>query len=73
MANRYTGKVLRLTDFGICVEIEDEVEGLIYTSEIVKAEEPLKEGDIVWTRIIKTDLEERKIGLSMKNVKRGEE
>jgi len=55
------------------VEIEDEVEGLIYSSEIVKTEEPLKEGDIVWTRIIKIDLEERKIGLSMKNVKRGKE
>ncbi|MDP1758741.1 MAG: 30S ribosomal protein S1 [Thermodesulfovibrionales bacterium] len=73
LGDEVKSKVLRLTDFGIFVEIEDEVEGLIYTSEIVKAEEPLKEGDIVWTRIIKIDLEERKIGLSMKNVKKGAE
>jgi small subunit ribosomal protein S1 len=73
LGDEVKSKALRLTDFGIFVEIENEFEGLIYTSEIVKEEEPLKEGDIVWTRIIKIDLEERKIGLSMKNVKKGEE
>lgn len=62
-------KVLRLTDFGIFVEIEGEVEGLIYSSEAIKTEEPLKEGDTVTTRIIKIDPEEKKIGLSMKNIK----
>jgi len=63
-------RVLRLTDFGIFVEIGGEVEGLIYSSEIVQKEEPLKEGDTLWARIIKVDLGERKIGLSMKNVKK---
>ncbi len=62
-------KVLRLTDFGIFVEIEGEVEGLIYSSEVINTEEPLKEGDTVTTRIIKIDPEEKKIGLSMKNIK----
>jgi small subunit ribosomal protein S1 len=60
--------VLRLTDFGIFVELNEEVEGLIYSSEIVETEEPLKEGDEVMARIIKVDLDNRKIGLSMKNV-----
>ena len=55
-----------MTDFGVFVEIEGEVEGLIYSSEVVKTEEPLKEGDMLLARIIKIDLEERKIGLSMK-------
>jgi len=76
-------KVLRLTDFGIFVEIEGEVEGLIYSSEVVnpvrdfslngiKTDESLKEGDTLLARIIKIDLEERKIGLSMKNLKRAD-
>ncbi len=62
-------KVLKSTDFGIFVEIEGEVEGLIYSSEVLRAEEPLKEGDELIARIIKIDAEDRKIGLSMKNVK----
>lgn len=62
-------KILKFTDFGIFVEIEGEVEGLIYSSEVVKREEPLAEGEEVVARIIKIDVEERKIGLSMKHVK----
>ncbi len=62
-------RVLRLTDFGIFVELNQEVEGLIYASEIVETPESPKEGDEVMARIIKVDLENRKIGLSMKNVK----
>lgn len=62
-------RVLKSTDFGIFAEIEGEVEGLIYSSEVVKQEEPLKEGDEIRARIIKIDVEERKIGLSMKHVK----
>jgi len=62
-------KILRLTDFGIFAEIEGEVEGLIYSSEVVQGEEPLKEGEEVLVRIIKIDTEDRKIGLSMKHVK----
>lgn len=62
-------KILKFSDFGMFVEIEGEVEGLIYSSEVVKSEEPLKEGDEIIARIIKIDIEERKIGLSMKHVK----
>jgi small subunit ribosomal protein S1 len=69
LGDEVKSKVLRLTDFGVFVEIEGNVEGLIYSSEVIKTDEPLKEGEIVLTRIIKLDLEERKIGLSMKNVK----
>ncbi len=75
LGNETKGKVLRITDFGIFVELEGEVEGLVYSSEIVKTttdkpEDSIKEGDEIWVRIIKLDLEERKIGLSMKNIKR---
>lgn len=75
LGSELKGKVLRITDFGIFVELEGGVEGLVYSSEIVKqtsekAENSLKEGDDIWVRIIKVDLDERKIGLSMKNLKR---
>jgi len=72
------GKVLAITDFGIFVELEGGVEGLVYSSEIVKPssgkiEESLNVGDEIYVRIIKVDCEERKIGLSMKNLKKAEE
>lgn len=63
-------RILRITDFGIFVELNEEVEGLIYLSEVVEAPEPRKDGDEIMARIIKVDLENRKIGLSMKNVKK---
>lgn len=69
LGDEVKSRVLRFTDFGIFVEIEEEVEGLIYSSEVVKTEETLKEGDMLLARIIKIDIEERKIGLSMKNIK----
>lgn len=72
------GKVLTITDFGIFVELESGVEGLIYSSEIIrpasgKIEESIKTHDDILVRIIKIDCEERKIGLSMKHIKRAEE
>ncbi len=73
LGNEVRCKVLKLTEYGIFVEIEGGVEGLIYSSEVVKGEdqggEPLKEGDEIFARIIKIDTKERKIGLSMKHVK----
>ena len=68
-----SGKVLRITDFGMFIEMEGGVEGLIYSSEIAQpaggeGEEQIKEGDEIRARIIRIDLEERKIGLSMRHV-----
>jgi small subunit ribosomal protein S1 len=73
LGDEVEGKVLRITEFGIFIELEGGVEGLVYSSEVVqpsKDAEPHREGDVVAARIIKIDLDERKIGLSMKNLKR---
>lgn len=72
LGDEISGRVLKMTDFGIFLEMEGGVEGLIYSSEIVQPEDgaPLKEGDEITARIIRIDTEERKIGLSMRNVKR---
>lgn len=67
----FKGKVLKKTDYGIFVELEDDVEGLIYSSEIDNSKE-VNEGDEIAVRIIKLNLEDRKIGLSMKNLKKAQ-
>ena len=63
-------KLLRKTEYGWFVELKGEVEGLIYSSELVEdSENPCEEGMEIRARIIKVDLDNKKIGLSMKNVK----
>lgn len=70
LGNEISCKLLRKTEYGWFVELEGEVEGLIYSSEVLEdAENSLEEGQELIARIIKVDLENKKIGLSMKNVK----
>ena len=64
-------KVVRITDFGIFVELEEGVEGLIHVSESgveppVRAEDVMKAGDEVSAKVIKVDLADKKIALSIK-------
>ncbi|MDI6891007.1 MAG: 30S ribosomal protein S1 [Thermodesulfovibrionales bacterium] len=76
LGSEVKGKVLMITDFGIFVELEGGVEGLVYSSEIIRptsGKDVIKEGNDILVRIIRIDLDERKIGLSMKNLKRMEE
>ncbi|MCX5721805.1 MAG: 30S ribosomal protein S1 [Nitrospirae bacterium] len=76
--NRYgvgdvaVGKVSKIADFGIFVELDGGVEGLIHISEAgldaqAKLEEKFKLGDEVTAKIIKVDREERKIALSLRD------
>ncbi len=65
------GKVTKITDFGVFVELEGGLEGLIHISETglepsVRMEEKFKVGDEVAAKIIKVDREERKIALSLR-------
>ncbi|HWF59962.1 MAG TPA: 30S ribosomal protein S1 [Nitrospira sp.] len=67
-----TGKVSKVADFGIFIELEGGVEGLIHVSESglessVKLEEKFKLQDDVTAKIIKVDREERKIALSLRD------
>ena len=76
--NRYAvgdvavGKVSKIADFGIFVELDGGVEGLIHISEAgldpqAKLEEKFKLQDEVTAKIIKVDREERKIALSLRD------
>lgn len=67
-----TGKVSKVADFGIFIELDGGVEGLIHVSESglessVKLEEKFKLQDDVTAKIIKVDREERKIALSLRD------
>ena len=58
-------EVVSVTDFGVFVKLEEDLEGLIYTSEIDKdAVSKLKPTDKIKVKVIKVDVEQYKIGLS---------
>ena len=65
------GKVTKITNFGVFIEVLDGLEGLLHVSEISdqpveKPEEVLAIGQEVKVKVINVDYELRKIGLSMK-------
>jgi small subunit ribosomal protein S1 len=67
------GKVTKLTNFGVFVELEPGLEGLLHISElsddkIESPEEVVKVGDDVDVKVLRVDVKDRKIGLSMRNV-----
>lgn len=67
------GKVTKLTNFGVFVELEPNLEGLLHISElsddkIESPEEVVKVGDEVDVKVLRVDAKDRKIGLSMRNV-----
>lgn len=66
-------KITRLVKFGAFAKIDENLEGLIHISEISdkRIEHPkevIKEGDVLTLRIIKIDLDNHKIGLSLRRV-----
>jgi len=69
-----TGTVVNLTDFGIFVEVSDGVEGLVHISEIDstipknKVHDMYPVGAVVKANVIKIDLEERRLGLSISEI-----
>jgi len=74
IGSQHDVKVVKLADFGVFVELEADIEGLIHVSElttdrITKPEEFVKAGDTLKAEIISIDKEARKIGLSSKLVK----
>ncbi|CAN5750550.1 30S ribosomal protein S1 [soil metagenome] len=65
------GKVTKLTNFGVFVELEPGLEGLLHISELAdhkvdSPEEIVKVGDDIEVKILRVDRGERKIGLSRK-------
>ena len=65
------GQVTKITNFGVFVELEDDLEGLLHISELAdqKVDNPqdvVQAGQDVEVKILRVDIEDRKIGLSLK-------
>lgn len=68
-----TGTVTNLTDFGVFIELEEGIEGLVHVSEVSK--EKIKTpvgkfnvGDVITAKVMHINSEERRIGLSIKRL-----
>jgi small subunit ribosomal protein S1 len=64
-----SGFVTKITNFGVFVKLENDLEGLLHISElsdtkIGSPEEVVQPGMKIEVRVIRVDIEERKIGLS---------
>lgn len=60
-------EVVLNSNFGVFVKLEDEIEALVYASEIEKDKAAaLKPGDRLKVKIIKVDVDQMKIGVSAK-------
>jgi small subunit ribosomal protein S1 len=67
------GKVTKLTNFGVFVELEPGLEGLLHITELAdhkveSPEEVVKVGDEVEVKVLRVDAADRKIKLSRKSV-----
>lgn len=76
-AEKYTagsmhrGKVVRTTDFGAFVQLEEGIDGLLHISEISEQRiravtDKVNPGDEVEVRVLGVDIENKKVSLSMK-------
>ena len=78
IGSKIKGKVTSVPDFGVFVRIEEGVEGLIHVSQLSteRVDKPsslFKIGDDVEAEVINVDPAERKIGLSIRALRRTEE
>jgi len=73
-----TGTVTNVTDFGIFVELEEGIEGLVHVSEISKEKvknpgEKFSVGDVITAKVMNINSDERRIGLSIKRLDQDDE
>ncbi len=67
-----TGVVTKITAFGIFVQLENGIEGLIHVTELSdqpfgKVEDVVSVGDEITAKVLKIDSEHKKVSLSLKN------
>jgi small subunit ribosomal protein S1 len=77
VGSKIKGKVTSIADFGVFVEVEEGIEGLVYASEVGRNVENLadvcKVGDEVEALVVRVDASEQKIALSMRAIQEREE
>jgi small subunit ribosomal protein S1 len=62
--SEHRGAITKVTNFGLFVQLEDDLEGLVHISELTPADH-LRPGDAVAVRVLRLDTEERKIALGL--------
>jgi small subunit ribosomal protein S1 len=78
VGGRAKGTVTTVTDFGVFIELEEGIEGLVHVSQLSneRVEKPqvlFQPGQVVEAEVTHVDPKERKIGLSIKALRRTEE
>jgi len=77
VGSKIKGKVTSIADFGVFVEVEEGIEGLVYASEVGRNVENIsdvvKVGDEVEALVVRVDAAEQKIALSMRAIQEREE
>jgi small subunit ribosomal protein S1 len=78
IGSRITGTVTNVTDFGVFVELEEGIEGLVHVSEVSreKIKTPVGRfqiGNILSAKVLNVNPKERRIGLSVKQLEVDEE
>ena len=72
--SRVTGKVVSITDYGVFVELEEGVEGLVHISEMSWSKKPrhpskiVAVGDEIEVQVLKVAAETKRISLGMKQL-----
>lgn len=75
---RVTGTVTNVTDFGLFVELEEGIEGLVHISEIAKDRHgnPMSRfqvDDVIQAKVLKVSRQDKKIGLSIRKLEESTE
>jgi small subunit ribosomal protein S1 len=76
MGSSVSGPITNITDFGLFVEVEEGIEGLIHISELGRDKQKmagLKVGDVIRAKVIHASPQERRIGLSIRKLETDEE
>jgi small subunit ribosomal protein S1 len=76
---RVSGKVTNITDFGLFVELEEGIEGLIHVSQLPKGQQGAKElkdfqiGDELDAEVVNVSQKDKRIGLSIRKLQESPE
>jgi small subunit ribosomal protein S1 len=75
--NIIKGKITKITDFGLFVEVEESIEGLVHKKDIFEKDEEAshahKVGEEVEAMVVSVDPEAHKMALSIKAIQNAEE
>ncbi|MCF8129108.1 MAG: 30S ribosomal protein S1 [Deltaproteobacteria bacterium] len=76
---RVTGKVTNITDFGLFVELEEGIEGLIHVSQLPKGRQDAKDlkdfevGNEIDAEVVNVSQKDKRIGLSIRKLQESPE